>query len=245
MAVALLYSEAQQRLPELVCSELTVNKRGGKCVHIYLSATERFNPKVQLCKDGDPKLRAPFGLTVYDDAAASTRQNLDFSIDFDPLRSFFAALDERVVDLAHSKAVEWFRRSLSREEVASMYKPTLTTNDRGYPPTVRTKANVVGSNAVRVWACRSDGSGRREGSTEDIQRGTTYWANITIGPVWFLAKQFGVGLTCTELLAFASPSSELFPFQTAREPSDTEEERHDPTPEQCATSTIKESGEPS
>jgi hypothetical protein len=196
------YVDAEQHFPDFVFGDLSTNRKGGKSVYIYRSAEQRRSPQFQLCLDDDAKLRAPFGLSSYDEPT-DDRRDLVFSIENEALAAFFARLDVFLQDAACHHSPVWFKKTLTSADVASMYRPVLTPNHKGYPPTVKTKVNIAGANQVRVWkVLGSDPSRVVEGSPADIVRTARFMPVVALNGCWFLSRQTGVTLTCTDLLVF-------------------------------------------
>ena len=210
----LLYNKAADCFDELVFSEPTTNRKGGRAVYIYRSENARQAPRVQLCLDGEPKLRAPFGANSYEDASTS-RLNLTFSIENEELLKFFQDFDSFAQKVAFQQCQTWFKKSLSESEIASMYRPCLTPSEKNYAPLVRTKVNMTPPNQVRVW--KAQGSQLLDGSPADIQRNAKYMPVISISGFWYLSRLFGITLTCTDLVVFPD-KSKVFPFCTSLQP---------------------------
>lgn len=213
----LLYTNAKDSFADFVFTEPLVNKRGGRAVYVYRSETQRHPPKVQLCLDGETQLRAPFGANSYEDNAggggsASGRMNLAFAVESPGLQQFFEDLDVFVQKVAFQNCQSWFKKFLTETEVASMYRPCLSPNEKNYAPLVRTKINMSPPNQVRVWRAR--GNRVEEGSPDDVQRTARFMPVVSLSGLWYLSRLFGVTLTCTDLVVFPD-TSKIFPFRTA------------------------------
>jgi hypothetical protein len=219
----LLYSNASEAFGDFVFTEPLVNKRGGRAVYIYRSETQRHPPRFQLCLDGEPQLRAPFGANSYEDTGGggSGRMNLAFAVETPSLQKFFEELDAFVQKVAFQNCQSWFKKFLSEAEVTSMYRPCLSASEKNYAPLVRTKINMSAPNQVRVWRAR--GGGRvEEGSPDDVQRSARFMPVVSLSGLWYLSRLFGVTLTCTDLVVFPD-TSRVFPFQTALQVSCSED----------------------
>jgi hypothetical protein len=203
-----MYDQAVAAFPEFVFGEPTTNKKGGKSVYIYRSSTCRSSPKIQLCKDADPRLRAPFGLSQFEENG-SGRMNLEFAIENPVLEAMFKEFDKFIPTIAAQKCNDWFKKSLTEAEIATMYRPSLTYSDKGYAPVVRTKVNTTGPGAAKVWKL-IDGK-YIEGTFEDIDKSALFWANISISGAWFMARIFGISLNCSDILVFPR-APQTFPF---------------------------------
>jgi hypothetical protein len=96
-----------------------------------------------------------------------------------------------------------------------MYRPSVAQSER-YTPVLRTKVNVEGNNSVRVWKVVSCDGARclyRPGTVADIVKSASFWVNVQMTGVFFLARLFGVTLVTTDLLVFPKEEG-AFPFQT-------------------------------
>jgi hypothetical protein len=81
---------------------------------------------------------------------------------------------------------------------------------------IRTKVNTAGPHAVRVWKVTGYRDGKcnfTEGAVADIVKGATFWANVSVTGMYFLARLFGVTLTTTDVLVFP-PAKQSIPFLT-------------------------------
>ena len=200
----MLYSEAKADLKNWHFSDPTTNSKGGKSVFIYKGPQVLVSPSIQLTNNTDPKLRIPFGVTKYDKASTSTRLNLDLSVRCTDLEEFFKELDEFLPKVAFNKCEEWFKKSLKQEEIASMYKPILTTSEQ-FPSMIRTKVNTKGQHVVDVWKVTQDKGGELTcvaGTVDDIERGGECFACVSVTGMYFLARLFGCTLTTTDVIVF-------------------------------------------
>jgi hypothetical protein len=195
-------------------SSLEVNKNGGKSCFIYTSSDDKTSPRIQLCRDDEVQLKSPFGLNSYNDSP-SDRKNLEFSVTTPELEAFFRKVDEFALQTAKENSERWFKKSLSEEEIKSMYKPCLTENNSGYPPTVRSKVAINNaSQKTRIWKVKELPDGTREyeeGVPEDLSRNNRYIPIIAVGGVFFMQRIFGVSLTCTDIMVFEKAKT-AFPF---------------------------------
>ena len=211
----MLYTEAKDEIPKWHFSDPTTNKRGGKSVFIFRGASNLVSPTIQLTRDTDPRLKTPFGITKFDEASSSTRLNLDFNLECKELEQFFQDLDAHLPKVAHEKCMDWFKKSLSVADINLMYKPMVTTHEK-YTSMVRTKVNTAGPHAVRVWKVTGYRDGKCnfvEGGVDDIVKGATFWANVSVTGMYFLARLFGCTLTTTDVLVFP-PAKQSIPFLT-------------------------------
>jgi hypothetical protein len=207
-----VYDEVDVKLWDI--SSLEVNKNGGKSCYIYASSDDKTSPRIQLCQDGEAQLKSPFGLNSYNDSQTN-RKNLEFSIVTPALEAFFRKVDEFALQTAKENSERWFKKTLSEDEIKSMYKPCLTENVNGYPPTVRSKIAITSATTkTRIWKVTDLANNTREyevGVPEDLNRNNRYIPIIAVAGVFFMQRIFGVSLTCTDIMVFES-SKPQFPF---------------------------------
>ena len=194
-------------------SALEVNKRGGKSVYIYASENEKISPRIQLGSDTDTPLRSPFGLNSFDESQTD-RKNFDISVSNEELEKSLSKIDEFALKIAHENCEKWFRKSLSENEIQSMYKPLLTISEKGYAPTVRTKVALKGGIPTRIWKVHTSSDRQLkyvEGCPDDLNRTNRYWVVVAVSGLFFMQRLFGVSLTATDIMVF--PTHErIFPF---------------------------------
>lgn len=136
-----------------------------------------------------------------------------------PLLKFFKDFDTLIQDIAFTKCSEWFSKDLSREQIASMYRPCLTQKAESYPHCVRTKVTLKGGTGrpMSIWRVveeSPDGAlSYGPGSAEHIVRGSEVWASVDVTSMYFMPTLFGCTLTISDLLVF--PPRQIFPFFTS------------------------------
>jgi len=122
-------------------------KGGGRIAPI----TDQGNTAINIKPGTD--LRAPYGASTWG-GEPSTRMNLDLSIPTgSPEEAYFKALDEWAITAAFEIRRELFKKDLTQEQVAGLFKPSLTysTKFEGYYPTLRTKLSCEGPRKTRCW----------------------------------------------------------------------------------------------
>lgn len=245
----LVYDEAQEAFGTWIFDPPTSTKNGGRTVYIHSNSSTSSSskksavgphPRIQLCKDNDPHLICPFGLGSFQEhkqqggggngyttttaaapSSSSSRLTLDLSVTHPPLLEFLQALDSQIIDVAYSKCKEWFNKELTREQIASMYRPCLTQKSDSYPATIRTKLTLkggagAGGRPVSIWKVVEARDGTltyASGTAENITRGSEVWASVDVTSMYFMSTLFGCTLTVADLLVF--PSRQSFPFLTA------------------------------
>jgi hypothetical protein len=129
------------------------------------------------CQGGAIKIkmeptRAPFGAGNFN-KEDTVRVNLDLACT-ESYIEFLKQVDAWVIDrlVAHSKTV--FKKEMSKDEIKGIYRPSYTAHSKAgieYMPTMRTKINTCGPNAVKCWTA--------EKTPRDLPQD---WRNCTITP---------------------------------------------------------------
>ena len=132
---------------------------------------------------------APFGAGLYNAPADATRLNLDLACGDDYL-SWLAAVDDWACIELSKRSTEFFKKKMSKEEVKAMFKASATphsSNGIEFAPTMRTKINIQGMNAVKCW--NPDKTAR---SIPEDWRGASLTPEISVRALWFMAGSVGV-----------------------------------------------------
>ena len=209
------HHDAAARMEAWHFREPVRNQKGGMSVYIDNSVTDKRRPRIQCVTDNELPLKAPFGASCFEQNSASTRLNLELTIENPALLDFLQALDRHIPTVARRNCSAWFKKELSEAEILSMYRPVVNAKENSnFPPMMRSKINVAsGRNQVRVHKALDTGSGmsHTKGTIDDITNDASYWPIIEISGMWFMSRQFGVSIVCTELLVFPSVKNH-FPF---------------------------------
>ena len=103
-------------LSQLKLNAVTTSQRGARSAPI--NNLDGAPVKVKLAEGA---LRTPFGASSWEPGAS--RQNLDVSLQAEAVDAL-DALDRQLIDLAAGRSEEFFKKSLSRDQVQEMYKPS-------------------------------------------------------------------------------------------------------------------------
>ena len=128
-------------------------------------------------------LRAPFGPSAFQDPAA-TRLSLDFSVEGADLE-YLNSVDAWTVDYVAEHSLRLLNRAMTKEQVHMAYKP-LTTAKEGHAPLLRTKVNLSGTAALKVWTPEGFRTDRHpEWRHEKVK------AALQFKALWVMGSQFG------------------------------------------------------
>jgi hypothetical protein len=163
-----------------------------------ISVNARGNKNASILENGKPlkiKLHpttAPFGAGLFNDNGTSTRLNLDLQCD-EVYLEFCTAVDEWCIEQLTSRSTEFFKTKKSRAEVEAIFKPSATPHcSKGieYAPTLRTKINTLGTNAIRCW--NPDKTVKATPECGLDWKGATITPEILIKSIWFMQGACGV-----------------------------------------------------
>ena len=183
-----------------------------------LSQDARGNKRAGLCLKGAvlnfrlPKLRCPFGASLWQDAEG-TRKNLSFSATDDDAAQFIQNIDDTIVELATIRSQELFGQKMTEETLRSLYTPLLRPSKDGYSPTIRCKVNLAGHRSVKCFAADLTPRPIPEDFRCEIQPA------LSLTHLWFQNRAFGAILEVTH--AIIHDEEEACPFaSTDNETSD-------------------------
>jgi hypothetical protein len=134
-------------------------------------------------------LRCPFSYGTYD-GSDQPRVNLSFEVTPD-LCAWITAFEELLVRQVANRSSHFFKAELPYAEVHRAFTSSLK---EGVTPTVRTKMNVSGHRAVRVW----DKDNNRIALPGDM-RGLMACPLVEMKNVWFNAGRWGAIWELTDL----------------------------------------------
>jgi hypothetical protein len=177
---------------------------GHRRVAVQCSAQDARPPVLQLVRDGDARLRVPFGITTWQ--GDGQRQDLAFRLDTPALVTFFETLHAYVAGRAAAGGAAWFGDGAAREG-----RPCVVPQ-RG-APLLRTRAG----DGLRVWRASPRGPGcwsYAPGSPTDIEAGAECWANVVVAGVYVQERHWGVSLQARDVMVFRLGDAPP-PFRTA------------------------------
>lgn len=180
---------------------------------------------------GETKCVAPFGVSEpHENATDKTRLNFELSALSEPLIQFLDEINAMMVETASKKSVKWFKKLLTPDQIQTIVKPVLGEAEypkddqknpilsaEPYPRRFRTKVNTEGENPTKFFmAHKKPGvvdpvTGEQAYSfkpfkanqaLETIQEYSKIVAICKIDGVWFMSKEFGLGITALQVLVY-------------------------------------------
>lgn len=210
--------------------------------------------RMQTCKPTDAlKMRAPFGISEpYQGSDPNPyRRSLPLTTDRQEIVEGFRDLDEFILDRATRESELWLKKKLSRAFVEARYTRIVSDPDKekGYLPTIRTKVNMIGEHATKIWLIsEKDGkSTYQRGQFTDVKKGCTVIPIIQLNGLWFISNKFGMTIVVTDLLVCQQQERPEFDFITdapieAADSMEVSQESHydepAPGPEDLADSKV-------
>ena len=189
-------------------SPTKANQMGGQSVYI--------NNKGQKIVFELPKGRVPFGLSVqsFDDSATKisidqSLGNLEEQNEMGAWHAWLKGFDEKLLEIAHERSEEWFKKQLKPEILEEFYKPCVAkSKNEKYPPTFKMKIPVKDDKAaITIYDNNEQVVGQ-----ELIEKGCHVRTIVELQGVWFVNKMFGVTWKVMQLQVFPVPKYNAFAF---------------------------------
>lgn len=188
-------------------SDLRKNKMGGKVVYI----SNPMNKKLVLQL---PKMRAPFGLSRYDDQnSGKSTFSLDLSLDGrDDLRKKLEGVDDEITKLVSKNSKAWLGKQHSLAVVKDvLYKPIVKLpQDDKYAPTIKLKV-MTGQDGNFIPEAY-DHKGKQI-DMNSIEKGQTMRAIVHISQIWIIDNKCGVSMRLEQVMTSPTDKIRGFAFQ--------------------------------
>jgi len=187
-------------LSDVTFSDIRKNaNNGGKA--IYLGGRGNSKLYVQL-----PKMKAPFGLGVFEDANGKVKYNLPMTADDPTFVDFLKKFDDLVVTKIVENAETYLGKSMNETVVREalytpLFKPPL---EEKYSPLFKTNilSNQDGTFVPQVFT-----TDREPFDLNKLEKGQYVTAIVHITNIWFVGTKFGVSVRLQQLRV--TPSQKL------------------------------------
>jgi hypothetical protein len=184
---------------QLHIAEPVVNSRGAKsCV-----LTNNGDKFVQTLGSRFEPLTTPFGAQSFQNEATN-RKSIEFRLPVGESTDFWDGFDAWAVTYLTCHSARLFGKPLTIEQVRDGYRPCVSRRGT-YPPTLRCKVNLSGSNAVRCWSPAEE----RIDVPQEF-RGLELIARVSVMHLWIMNREFGWVLQPNDLMC--SEVSRTCPF---------------------------------
>jgi hypothetical protein len=180
-------------------AEPIVSSRGAKSCALSNNGAKF----VQTLGSRDEPLTTPFGAQSFQNESTN-RKTLEFRLPVGEATDFWDGFDAWAVTYLTCHSTRLFGKSLTIEQVRDGYRPCVSRRG-SYPPTLRTKVNLSGSNVVRCWSPAEE---RIEVPQEF--RGLELVALVSVPHLWMMNREFGWVLQPNDLMC--SAVSQTCPF---------------------------------
>ena len=165
-----------------------------------------------LCPDADSPVETPYGLDSVQNGDGSRRTLMVYVSDPNVVR-VLSDLDNFVVATALANSKEWFKKAMTEDEVRLRYKPLLSTRadtSDVYALKFKIKCNKY---STRLHLRLPNGTVVRNGATtESITRGSLVVPVLTMFNMWFMNKDFGLGVQAEDVIITSNSSAPALPM---------------------------------
>ena len=196
-------------------SAVRKNDKGGRAV--YLNGTGNKKLLFQL-----PQLRAPFGLSEFTDKlSGKTSYSLNVSLDDEPTRKVFEALDKKVLDFVADNSEACLGKKYSKDIMReALFKSAIKPGKDNYAPTLQLK--VLTGRDGNGFAVEAYNAAKQRVDLTTLEKGQGVVTIIEINQIWFVDNKFGLSIRLQQVLL--SPLNKLKGFSFVDvETSDTAE----------------------
>jgi hypothetical protein len=184
---------------QLHIAEPVVSSRGAKSCAL----TNNGSKFVLTLGSRTEPLTTPFGAQSFQNEATN-RKSIEFRLPAGELTDYWDAFDAWAVTYLTCHSARLFGKPLTIEQVRDGYKPCVSRRGT-YPPTLRCKVNLGGSNCVRCWSPAEE---RIEVPQEF--RGLELVALVSVQHLWVMNREFGFVIQPNDLMC--SAVSQTCPF---------------------------------
>lgn len=181
-------------------------------VDVYRNAniSKRNRVEIRLCTLDEP-IVTKFGLDVVREGENPDRRGLALKIVNKATTEALQALDERVIQTAVDNSQQWFKKTLTRDQVEARYKPILSRREDESFYTMKIKVKV-GNSAVptNLHLRDEDGSIRKKGGrVEHLEAPKARVVPIvSTSSVWFMGGGSSFGLSFQAEDMIVTPGAE-------------------------------------
>jgi hypothetical protein len=169
---------------------------------LTITKDSRSAPRIQLGKDINTSLRAPFGISQF---SQESKKSLDYTLPtWQPdLLAFLQRIDTMVVDHVFKNQTEFFKKScLSRAALVESYHGLVSQKD-SFDPLLRTKVN----DKMSVFLIGENGSSK--GTLDDITAGAQVVPIISPSSIWTMSGKFGLSCNTTGVMVWPATEKGL------------------------------------
>uniref|UniRef100_A0A6C0C0D8 Uncharacterized protein n=1 Tax=viral metagenome TaxID=1070528 RepID=A0A6C0C0D8_9ZZZZ len=192
---ALLPQQVSEATELWHCTDPHQNKKNGRSALIRSSAKGGHRPQLQLCTVDDPSpiVKAVEVSTstshMFVELAPGTKEQFDV----------LYTLDSYALNLAESNCNAWFGKTLTKDQISSMYKPLINSQTN----TLLLRVPMDCS----VWRVAKARQRYSTGSITDLCLGCHVLPCISINGIFFKTREMGLSVTCSALIMFQSTTS--------------------------------------
>jgi hypothetical protein len=242
--------------PSQIIFQPATHKQERSYVDLRYGTSSRNDIRIRFCKPGD-HLYTKFRLDEVRDGGNATRRGLALKVHEErdkALLEVFQKLDKHIVDLAVERSKEWFKKSLTREQVEARYKKIVDKyrdEDDHYMLKIKVKLpdETGRSNQIPTVLHLEDEEGNvvpRAGRAEHLSHpGGAVNPIVSTREIWFMpGGSFGLSFQAENMIVCpGKPRDELADFGMS---SDAKRRKLDTEDKEVKTVTLEgEDGAPS
>ena len=165
---------------------------------VTISASKGAKTAVLMCQAGKVEFlatkacEAPFGANTFDRDATAVRQNLELQMTKE-LEAYFTKFDAWAVEYLSANSERLFKKQLTLAQIKEQYHSPAKPSEK-YDPLLRTKINLSGDRAVRIW----DTCGHVVPCPESL-KGAKLVPKLHISHLWIMGSSCGFTVNLTDM----------------------------------------------
>jgi len=201
-------------------SAIRKNDKGGRAV--YLNGAGNTKLLFQL-----PQMRAPFGLSEFvDKLSGKTSYSLNVSLDDEPTRKVFQALDEKVLDFVAANSEACLGKKYSKDIMSeALFKSAIKPGKDNYAPTLQLK--VLTDREGKSFAVEAYNAAKKRVELSELEKGQGVVTIIEVNQIWFVDNKFGLSIRLQQVLFAPLNKLKGFSFVDVETSEATPEETED------------------
>lgn len=205
-------------LSTLKFGDVRKNSNNGKTVYI---GSDSGNILLEL-----PKLKAPFGLNVYEEDGKKSTYSLSLNVTNEKVQEFLAKVDELVFKQVSDNCEAYLGKKMSDTVLKeAVHVPLLKqSKDPKYAPSIKLKVlrNEDGSFVPEVFDDKAN-----EFDLMNLQKGQNIATIVRLASIWVAGGKFGTTLRLEQVCVFPIDKLKGFAFKIQQTVQSDEEELDD------------------
>jgi hypothetical protein len=165
---------------------------------VTISASKGAKTAVLMCQAGKVEFlatkacEAPFGANTFDRDVTAVRQNIELQMTKE-LEAYFTKFDAWAVEYLAANSERIFKKQLTLAQIKEQYHSPVKPSEK-YDPLLRTKVNLSGDRAVRIW----DPYGHVVPCPESL-KGAKLVPKLHVSHLWIMGSSCGFTVNLTDM----------------------------------------------